>query len=73
MKWHRYLRVQGPSTVAKANSQFKLEIIEEQLTLDLLKDLKTGKATGVDVISPRFPKAKDTGIAGSLINSSKNW
>ncbi len=60
-------RVQGPlPAAAKASGKFLLESVEEQLTLDLLKDLKPDKATGADGISPRILKTMAVGIAGSL-------
>ena len=47
-------------------SCFRLESVDDQLTLELLESLNVGKATGVDGISARVLKTTAPGIAKSL-------
>ena len=47
-------------------SCFRLESVDDQLTLELLESLNVGKATGIDGISARVLKTTAPGIAKSL-------
>ena len=52
--------------MTRASCQFGLKCIDEQITLGLLKQLETRKATGMDGIFSRLLKLTAPGVAGSL-------